>query len=153
MIAINDWLYIGAYRHTIDRNLLQARQIGAMLLLAAPVEHPGIESLYLPVEDGEPIPHHLLREGIDFVVAQQALDKRVLVACGAGISRSATFCVASLHEITGQSLLDAYHVVHDQHADALPNPYLWQSLLAFYGAEISLVEAMNQVMSVFREED
>lgn len=150
MIAINPWLYIGAYRDTINRDALQHAGIDSMLQLAAPVEHPGIESLYLPVEDGKPLPHHLLEHGVDFIVAQHRANRRILVACGAGISRSATFCVAGLHAIDGTRLLDAYQLVHAQHAEAMPNPYLWQSLLAYHGEDVPLVEAMEQVLGVYR---
>lgn len=150
MIAINDWLYIGAYRHTLHRDALNRAGINAMLQLAAPVEHPGIESLYLPVEDGKPLPHHLLEQGVNFIKAQHGENRRVLVACGAGISRSATYCVAGLHEIDGIALLDAYRIVHAQHPEAMPNPYLWQSLLAYHGTEVTVVEAMTQVLSVYR---
>ncbi len=153
MIAINEWLSIGKYRDTIDRDALYAAGINAALLLAAPVEHPNIETLYLPVEDGEPTPQDLLKQGVEFVIAQQAQGKQILVACGAGISRSATYCVAALHEITGESLLDALRTVHSQHPDAMPNPYLWQSLLAYYGEEITTIEAMQQVMSVVRAKE
>jgi hypothetical protein len=31
-----------------------------------PVSQPGIESLYLPIEDGAPLAHHWLRQGTAF---------------------------------------------------------------------------------------
>ncbi|MGH2523720.1 MAG: hypothetical protein ACRDH2_14545 [Anaerolineales bacterium] len=67
-----------------------------MLQLAERVEQPGITTLYLAVEDGEPLPDEALREGIEFVRAQKALGRVVLVACGAGLSRSAIFALAVL---------------------------------------------------------
>lgn len=61
MNRIRPWLYIGKYRETLNRRLLAVNQIQAMLLLAEPVEHPGITSLYLPVEDFAPIqPDHIM---------------------------------------------------------------------------------------------
>ena len=99
MNQIRPWLYIGKYRETRDYRLLTAHGITAMLLLAELVEHPGITSLYLAVEDGEPLPHEMLTKGVDFVKAQKAAGQTILVACGAGISRSASFAAAALKEM------------------------------------------------------
>ena len=60
MDKIRPWLYIGKYRETLDGRYLSAHNITAMLLLAELVEHPGITSLYLAVEDGEPLPSESL---------------------------------------------------------------------------------------------
>src|SRR5437868_6406606 len=104
MHKICPWLYIGKYRETIDINILIAYRINAMLQLADKVEQIGIASLYIPVEDGEPLPADKLRQGVDFVRAQKAAGKTVLVACGAGISRSVTYSIAALKEEENLSL-------------------------------------------------
>jgi len=57
---------------------------------------------------------------------------RILIACGAGISRSVTFAVAVLHEEEDISLLDAFHDVHNINAEALPHYELWHSLCEYY---------------------
>src|SRR5689334_12250798 len=98
MHKIRPWLYIGKYRETANIDTLIVYRISAMLQLADKVEQIGIASLYIPVEDGEPLPADQLRQGVEFVRAQKAAGKTVLVACGAGISRSVTFTIAALKE-------------------------------------------------------
>lgn len=137
MDRIRPWLYIGKYRDTLNRNLLAVNRIEAMLQLVELVEHPGIVSLYLPVEDFQPIPHDLLRQGIDFVQAQKQQEHRVLIACGAGINRSTVFAVASLKEEEGLSLLDTFRAVKQSHPEAMPHPPIWASLCEFYQEDIS----------------
>ena len=140
MNQIRPWLYIGKYRETRDYRLLTAHGITAMLLLAELVEHPGITSLYLAVEDGEPLPHEMLIKGVDFVKAQKAAGQTILVACGAGISRSASFAAAALKEIEGISLREAIHIVKQAHPDSLPHYKLWQSLCDYYNETIRWIE-------------
>jgi protein-tyrosine phosphatase len=132
MWQITDNLYVGRYCDTVNLTLLQAHNIDAMLQLAERIEQPGIEVLYLDVEDGEPLPAEKLRQGVAFVRDQLAAGRRVLIACGAGISRSVTFATAVLHEEGGISLLDAFHDIHNIHPDALPHYKLWHSLCEYY---------------------
>jgi protein-tyrosine phosphatase len=136
MDRIRPWLYIGKYRDTLNPNLLAVNRIEAMLQLAELVEHPGIVSLYLPVEDFQPIPPDLLRQGIDFVRAQKQHEHRVLIACGAGINRSTAFAVAALREEEGLSLLDAFRAVKRVHPEAMPHPPIWASLCEYYQENI-----------------
>ena len=144
MHRIRPWLLIGNYRETLDQNLLAANQIGALLHLAAPVRPPGITSRYLPVEDGEPLDLAMLQQGVAFVLAQRAAGSAVLVACGAGISRSTSFAIAALKEAEGLSLIDAARIVRRAHPDGMPHPVLWDSLCAYYGEQhnyLTLVRA------------
>jgi len=138
MDRIRPWLYIGKYRETLNRRLLIANQIEAMLQLAEAVDQPGITSLYLPVEDFEPIPPDLLSRGVEFVRAEKRKGHRVLVACGAGINRSAAFCVAVLREEEGLGLLEALRAVREKHAEALPHPPVWESLCRYYQEDVPL---------------
>jgi predicted protein tyrosine phosphatase len=140
MDQIRPWLYIGKYRETRDGRYLAAHNITAMLLLAELVEHLGITSLYLAVEDGEPLPREMLAQGVEFVKAQQAAGQTVLVACGAGISRSATFAVAALKEVEGLSLREAIHIVQQAHPDSMPHYKLWQSLCDYYDEAIPWID-------------
>ena len=147
MNSIRNWLYIGKYRDTRDATLLAAHKIGAMLQLAEAVEQPDIESLYLPVEDGVPIADHYLRQGIDFVLAQKRLGRKVLVACGAGMSRSAAFAVATLKEDENLSLLAALRDVKSHHPDTMIHPALWKSLCAFYQENVPFQSALDAMIS------
>ncbi len=137
MNKIQPWLYIGKYRETLNPHLLSTYNIGAMLQLADLVEQPDITSLYLPVEDGLPLPDDLLRRGVDFVMAEKERGRAVLIACGAGVSRSAAFAVAVLKEVEGLNLLDALRAVKQRHPKAMPHPAIWDSLCTYYDEAVS----------------
>ncbi|MEW5959543.1 MAG: dual specificity protein phosphatase family protein [Chloroflexota bacterium] len=136
MNRVRPWLYIGKYRETLNRRLLAVNQIEAMLQLAESVQQPGITSLYLPVEDFQPLRPDLLRQGVDFVRAEKGEGRRVLVACGAGINRSTAFTVAVLKEEERLSLLDAFRLVKHRHPPAMPHPPVWLSLCDYYGEDV-----------------
>lgn len=148
MYQIRDWLWVGKYSETLLSDLLRTYRIGAMLQLAAPVTQPDIESLYLLVDDGVPLHSLLLESGIKWARAQKADGKRVLVACGAGISRSATFATAVLKEEEDLSLVDAFREVSLQHPYALPHPELWKSLCAYYGEDVPFLSMWKRFRSI-----
>lgn len=143
MWQITDNLYVGRYRDTINLALLQAHNIDAMLQLAERIEQPGIEVLYLAVEDGAPLPAERLRQGVSFARNHLAAGRCLLIACSAGISRSVSFAVAVLYEEQGLSLLDAFRKVLAAHTEALPHPVLWKSLCDYYGQDISVAEILR----------
>ncbi len=154
MNQIRSWLYVGKYRDTLDLHLLAANQIGAMLQLAELVEQPGMTTLYLPVEDGVPLPFDLLHRGVNFVVANKEENKRVLIACGAGISRSAAFAVAALKETEGLDLLDALRAVTQRHPEAMPHMALWESLCAYYDEDIPFFDTLRKTYrALLRRQD
>jgi hypothetical protein len=138
MRAIRNWLYVGKYRETLDAQYLAAYAIDAMLQLEGAVKQPGMVSLYLSVDDGVPLPVKLLRQGVDFVLAEKQQEHTVLIACGAGISRSVAFAVAVLKETEGLNLLEALQSVKVQHPEALPHPTLWKSLCDYYHEDIPI---------------
>lgn len=142
MYPIRPWLYVGRFSETQDDVLLRRREIGAMLQLADSVKQSGIPSLYLPVEDGEPLPADTLRMGVEFVRLEKALGRKVLIACGMGISRAVTFAIAVLVEEEGLGLLDASRQVRAKHPSALPHPALWQSLCEHYRQDVPYVELL-----------
>lgn len=143
MYPIRPWLYVGKFSETQDDVMLRRRGIGAMLQLADSVRQPGIPSLYVPVEDGEPLPQDMLRMGVEFVRLEKALGRNVLIACGAGISRSATFTIAALKEEEALSLLDAFQQVRARHPEAMPHPALWKSLCEYYGEDVPYAKLLE----------
>jgi protein-tyrosine phosphatase len=147
MNAIRPWLYIGKYRETLDIELLSRKKIGAMLQLAQAVQQPGITSLYLPVDDGVPLPEYLLRQGVDFVLSEKRRDQRVLIACGAGISRSAAFAVAALKEAEGLGLLEAAKTVRKHHPPTMLHPALWESLCSYYEEEVPFITVLSMLFA------
>ncbi len=136
MDFVRPWLAIGKYRDTKDLALLRAEGVSAMLLLARDVQHEGIRSRYLDVDDGVELPLALLAQGVYFVSAARRRRDTVLVACGAGISRATTYTVASLCMIEGISIKRALLDVKRQRPIAMPHVKLWRSLCEFLGEDI-----------------
>ena len=95
MKVIRPWLSVGKFLEPRDRELMVSSGVQAILALYWPVEHEGIESLYLPVEDGVPLKGEVLRRGVEFILQHKAQGHGVLVACRAGISRSLFSATAS----------------------------------------------------------
>ena len=143
MDEIRPWLYIGKYRDTLNKAYLESRSIRAMLQLAEKVEHSGITSLYLPVEDLEPISSKLIKQGIDFILEEKQKGHRLLVACGAGINRSSAFCTVALIETEGLSLMNAFKEVKRKHPEAMPHKPVWESLCKYYGESVPHLDIMR----------
>lgn len=143
MVRICPWLLIGRYTETCDRVLLRTYQIGAVLQLAEPIKQPGIAQLSLSVEDGLSIDPALLRRGVDFVLAQHAAGQRVLVACGAGISRSTSFAIAALKEAEVLPLREATLIVRRAHPTGMPHLALWEALCAYYGEPVAYLDLLR----------
>src|SRR5688572_9322238 len=137
MYQIRDWLYIGNYSNTCDRDLLHAHKVGAILQLAEPVHHRGIASLYLRFDDGVPLLTTNISQGVGFIRAQKSENRHVLVACGAGVSRSVALAAAVLKEEENIPLWDALHQIKQVHPEAQPHYAIWQSLLEYYPDEDS----------------
>jgi Dual specificity phosphatase, catalytic domain len=147
MNAIRDWFYIGKYSDTVDSALLRSQGIGAILELAEVVKHADVECLFLPVEDGVHLSSRLLREGVGFVVNQKRFDRKVLIACGAGKSRSVAFAVAVLKEDEGLPLLEALRAVKSHHPETMLHPALWESLCAYYQEDVPFWSALRVMTS------
>ena len=136
MDMIRPWLLIGKYRDTISRSDLQAEQIQALLTFAEPVAHPGIVCRYLSVEDGVPLNLEVFEIGRAFIQYCYCNNQRVLVACGAGISRSATFVIAALKEMEPIGLLEAAQSVYQARPTIFPHYALWASLCTYYHEDV-----------------
>jgi len=143
MDQIRSWLFIGAYRDTINTSYLALKSIQAMLQLAEKVEQPNIVSLYLPVEDLAPISSNHIRQGVDFIREHKEKGNRVLVACGAGINRSSAFSAAALKEAEGLSLFDAFKEVKHKHPESMPHEPVWDSLCSYYNEFIPYLDIMR----------
>jgi len=143
MDEIRSWLFIGKFRDTLQPNYLRSKSIQAMLQLADKVERAGIISLYLPVEDFAPLQFDLLEKGIAFIREQKRLGYRILVACGAGINRSSTFCTAALKEEERLSLFEAFNEVKRKHPESMPHEPVWESLCKYYGETTPYLDVMR----------
>ena len=143
MDEIRPWLFIGKYRDTLQLSYLRSKSIQAMLQLAEKVEQPNIVSLYLPVEDLAPISDEHIRQGVDFIRKHKAKGNRVLVACGAGINRSSSFCAAALKEEDGLSLFEAFKEVKRLHPESMPHEPVWESLCEYYNEITPYLDVMR----------
>ena len=147
MDTIRPWLYIGNYRDTIVYSSLHAAQINVLLTFAEPVTHPDISCHYLAVEDGISLDQEILSNGIARLQDAYTNNQRVLVACGAGISRSATFAIAILKEVEQLSLLEAARVVHRIRPSIAPHYALWLSLCTYYDEDIPYLTLIRELPS------
>ena len=148
MYPIRPWLYIGGARETSERATMYFYQIGAILQLAHPAHHAGIESLYIAVEDGLPLPAAQLQQGLTFARAQKAAGHKLVIGCGAGISRSVTFTMAVMHEEEGIGLLDAYEQIVAIHPDAMPHFELLKSLGKYYNDPIATKALLARIWMI-----
>jgi hypothetical protein len=80
---------------------------------------------------------------VDFVLSAKQRGQTVLIACGAGISRSSAFAAAVLKEAEDLSLLQAVRVVGLHHPGALPHPEIWRSLCSYYHEDIPILDMWN----------
>lgn len=149
MDEIRPWLFIGAYRDTINKSYLDFKSIESMLQLAEKVEQPNILSLYLAVEDIAPIPHHLIAQGANFIKENRKLGKRILVACGAGVNRSSAFCSVALKEEEGLSLFEAFKEVKRKHPESMPHEPVWRSLCEYYNESTPYIDIMRLSIQKF----
>ena len=143
MDQIRPWLFIGKYRDTTNGPYLQQKNIRAMLQLAELVQQPEIDSLYVPVQDLAPVSWNHLRKGLDFIRQHKEKGNRILVACGAGINRSSSFCAAALKEEEGLSLFEAFKEVKRFHPESMPHEPVWESLCNYYNEKVPYLEVMR----------
>ncbi len=153
MHQVRPWLFIGKYSETLNHDFLLRSKIRAILEIAAPVEYDDITTLYLPVDDGTALRPGVLPNGVAFVRSEYAQGNRILIACGAGISRSVAFAIAALKEEEDLSLIDAFHEIAKVHPEGMPHPELWQSLCEYYGEEISFLEMWRQIRTRVEEDE
>ncbi|RDV11074.1 hypothetical protein DXT99_25495 [Pontibacter diazotrophicus] len=148
MDPVRPWLFVGKFRDTLNPKNLKANNIEAMLQFAELVEYPGIVSFHLAVEDGIPLTTADFQRGMRFILQHHQSGKKVLIACGAGISRSVIFTIAALRETEGTALLTAYQEVVNAHIEALPHPALWKSLCTHYQENIPYIQVLRLYNSV-----
>jgi protein-tyrosine phosphatase len=97
------------------------------------------------VQDGLPLSYKVLERGITFICDQKAAGKKVLVACGAGISRSVVFAWGALMQAEKLDFFDAYREILEVHPDAQPHLMLCVSLAEYFGLHLSQQEIVNGI--------
>jgi protein-tyrosine phosphatase len=132
MYQIRNWLCISGYPTASSPKMVKAEGVEAILQLFEGFEMDGVVTHFIPVNDGFPITKSMIQEGINFICKQRAAERKLLISCGAGISRSVTFSIIALMELEGLSMEEAYRAIHERHEKALPDHVHWQSLANFY---------------------
>lgn len=70
-------------------------------------------------------------KAISFIDSAKKAKERVLVHCGAGVSRSATLCLAYLIQEHGMGASEAFAHVKERRSNVQPNPGFWRALTEF----------------------
>lgn len=142
--AVIDGVYISGWRATDYQRELRAAGIFCVLKLydGSPDFRSDFNALDMGINDGEYISKTTLARGAQYILREVKAGNRVLVMCGAGISRSSTFVLAYLLE-TGHDLGEAFALLRDKRPQADPHPMLWQSLIDHYALKYTLKDVME----------
>lgn len=146
MHQIRDWLYITSYGLASNADYIRKEGFDAMLQLHRKIELADVDSLYLALRDGEAIPAADIVAAVQFVVDHHGAGEKVLITCGAGISRSVTMTVAALKAIEGGDLETIYRDVREHHPEAMPDQVHWESICNYFGETIPFWELWSRIM-------
>ncbi|XP_046698097.1 dual specificity protein phosphatase 18 isoform X2 [Silurus meridionalis] len=132
---ITDYLYISNGKTATDSSVLT--RIGISCIINATQETdnfrlPSVEYVHVPVSDS---PSAQIQEHFDPVADKilgvKALHGRVLVHCCAGVSRSATLCLAYLMKYREMSLTEAHALLRTCRPIIRPNHGFWRQLIDY----------------------
>jgi len=134
---ITDEIAVRGIRDAMDHRYLSHQGIGAVLQFYGPDPRPGgfpfaeaARQLY--VVDGRPIAPEILGEAVAFIREQRGHDRKLLVCCGRGRSRSPAFVAAYLCA-EGSGIQEAYTLLMARRSEVLPpHPDILRSLIARY---------------------
>lgn len=135
MQQLREWLYVGNYADLVSESLRKNEHIDAVLSLVEDITIDSKEILHIDIDDGVPISISDMSRGIEFLLNQYHEKQQILVVCGAGVSRSVSYCVMIIKEVEDKSLIEAYRSIKAIYPKALPHPELWKSLCEAYEEE------------------
>ncbi|XP_014354563.1 dual specificity protein phosphatase 18-like [Latimeria chalumnae] len=128
-------LYLGNAHAAGNRSLVLAKGITCIVNASLEVVNPpwsGVEAVRVPVAD---LPHARLSDHFDAVadrIHQVGMRSgRTLVHCVAGVSRSASLCMAYLMKYERISLLEAHRWVKSRRPIVRPNAGFWRQLMEY----------------------
>ncbi|ELK32249.1 Dual specificity protein phosphatase 2 [Myotis davidii] len=134
-VEILPYLFLGSCSHSSDLQGLQACGITAVLNVSAscPNHFEGLlRYKSIPVEDNQMVEISAwFQEAIGFIDSVKNSGGRVLVHCQAGISRSATICLAYLIQSHRVRLDEAFDFVKQRRGVISPNFSFMGQLLQF----------------------
>lgn len=120
---------------------------------------PEVEYFHLPISDS---PESPLSEHFDEVAEKIQLNAtrggRTLVHCNAGVSRSASLCMAYLMKHQGVSLLEAHRTVKACRPMVRPNMGFWKQLIRYEmelrgtNSVCMVSSSMGEIPDIYQEE-
>ncbi|XP_046558461.1 dual specificity protein phosphatase 1-B-like [Haliotis rubra] len=134
-VEILPHLYLGDARHAADHDLLTRLSFTAILNVSTSCENhfeSDFRYMKIPVQDNSSA--DLLswfHKAIDFIDSVRTSGGKVLVHCHAGISRSATICLAYLMSTNNLALEHAYEHVRQRRSVIDPNLNFMRQLKDF----------------------
>ncbi|XP_053226903.1 dual specificity protein phosphatase 4 [Podarcis raffonei] len=134
-VEILPFLFLGSAHHAARRDMLDALRITALLNVSSdcPNHFEGhFQYKCIPVEDNHKTDiSSWFMEAIEYIDSVKACHGRVLVHCQAGISRSATICLAYLIMKKRVKLEEAFEFVKQRRSIISPNFSFMGQLLQF----------------------
>ncbi|XP_042309289.1 dual specificity protein phosphatase 1 [Sceloporus undulatus] len=134
-VEILPFLYLGSAYHASRKDMLDALGITALINVSAncPNHFEGhYQYKSIPVEDNHKADISCwFNEAIDFIDSVKSDGGRVFVHCQAGISRSATICLAYLMRTNRVKLDEAFEFVKQRRSIISPNFSFMGQLLQF----------------------
>lgn len=134
-VEILPFLYLGSAYHASRKDMLDALGITALINVSAncPNHFEGhYQYKSIPVEDNHKADiSSWFNEAIDFIDSIKSAGGRVFVHCQAGISRSATICLAYLMRTNRVRLDEAFEFVKQRRSIISPNFSFMGQLLQF----------------------
>ncbi|XP_019390500.1 PREDICTED: dual specificity protein phosphatase 1 [Crocodylus porosus] len=154
-VEILPFLYLGSAYHASRKDMLDALGITALINVSAncPNHFEGhYQYKSIPVEDNHKADiSSWFNEAIDFIDSVKNDGGRVFVHCQAGISRSATICLAYLMRTNRVKLDEAFEFVKQRRSIISPNFSFMGQLLQFESQVLApncSAEAGSPAMSV-----
>uniref|UniRef100_A0A8C0U2V0 Dual specificity phosphatase 1 n=1 Tax=Cyanistes caeruleus TaxID=156563 RepID=A0A8C0U2V0_CYACU len=148
-VEILPFLYLGSAYHASRKDMLDALGITALINVSAncPNHFEGhYQYKSIPVEDNHKADiSSWFNEAIDFIDSVKNEGGRVFVHCQAGISRSATICLAYLMRTNRVKLDEAFEFVKQRRSIISPNfSFMGQLLQYLAGWAISVNKIMTR---------
>ncbi|KAL8599015.1 hypothetical protein ACOMHN_006824 [Nucella lapillus] len=136
MPCVGPGLYISGVNGVMSLRMLKSKRITHILNLAE-------ELMDAPFPEGFTLRHQRLRDAdnenildkfpelVEYIQEVVSGGGHIVVSCVAGVSRSASLCLAYKVRHQGLSLREAYHQVHQARPVIAPNPGFWQALITW----------------------
>ncbi|XP_078001222.1 dual specificity protein phosphatase 10-like [Glandiceps talaboti] len=141
--SILPFLYLGADKDASDMDLLERLQIKYVLNVTSHIplyfeDTASIKYKRLPASDNcQQNLTQYFEEASEFIDEARHNGSNILVHCHAGVSRSATLCIAYIMKHTNMTMTDAYQYVKHKRPIISPN-------LNFMGQLVEFEDALNQ---------